>query len=145
MSTISTMLMNAQNDFLRFMDPNGIARGSITKDWWLSDLPSVATIVFAYLAFVFIGPRIMKNRAAPNLYGLKFAYNISQMLLCAYMSIEALFLMHRNGFTLLPACQPFDRVDPPVARLLWLFYAWSCSLRPECHCILVSVLALQKH
>ena len=113
---------SAQNAILEWMDPDGLVRGGITKDWPMSDLASVAGVVVAYLAFVLVGPRVMKGRPAPNLYGLKFAYNISQMVLCAYMCVEAALLAHRHGYTLYPTCVPFAARDPPVARLLWLFY-----------------------
>lgn len=53
-------------------------------------------------------------------YPIKFVYNVSQIFLCAYMTIEAGFIAHRNGFSLV--CSPYDAADPPLANLLWLFY-----------------------
>ncbi len=58
---------------------------------------------------------------AMDLYPLKFVYNVSQIMLCAYMTLEALFLAYRNGYTVTP-CVGYDTMNPPVANLLWLFY-----------------------
>ena len=54
-------------------------------------------------------------------YPIKFIYNVSQIMLCAYMTIEAGLLAYRNDYTLLP-CNTYNQEDPPVANLLWLFY-----------------------
>jgi elongation of very long chain fatty acids protein 4 len=54
-------------------------------------------------------------------YPIKFMYNVSQIMLCAYMTIEALLLAYRNGYTVLP-CVGYDQRGPPLANLLWLFY-----------------------
>lgn len=54
-------------------------------------------------------------------YPLKFVYNVSQIMLCAYMTIEAGLLAYRNDYTILP-CEPYDTKNPPLANLLWLFY-----------------------
>jgi len=76
----------------------------------------------AYFLFVVIGSAIMKlGMPAIDPYPLKFIYNVTQIFLCAYMTIEALFLAARNEYTLLP-CNDYDQDKPPVANLLWLFY-----------------------
>ena len=54
-------------------------------------------------------------------YPIKFIYNVSQIFLCAYMTIEAGFLAYRSGYSWVP-CNAFNKVDPPLANLLWLFY-----------------------
>lgn len=54
-------------------------------------------------------------------YPIKFIYNVSQIMLCAYMTIEALFLAYRNGYTVTP-CVGYSRDNPALANLLWLFY-----------------------
>jgi hypothetical protein len=60
-----------------------------------------------------------KSNADP--YPIKFIYNVSQIMLCAYMTIEAGLLAYRNGYTFLP-CVGYSQKNPPVAQLLWLFY-----------------------
>jgi GNS1/SUR4 family len=42
-------------------------------------------------------------------------------MLCAYMTIEAIFLAYRHGYSIWP-CNSFDTRNPPLANLLWLFY-----------------------
>ena len=90
-------------------------------DWWLCDFRSAGTIALAYVAFVLVGSSVMRFLPAIDPYPIKFACNVSQIFLCAYMTIEAAFLAYRNGYTALP-CQAFSTTDPPLANLLWLFY-----------------------
>lgn len=54
-------------------------------------------------------------------YAVKFVYNVSQIMLCSYMTLEALFLAYRNGYRVLP-CVGYNQTNPPLANLLWLFY-----------------------
>lgn len=54
-------------------------------------------------------------------YPIKFIYNVSQIMLCSYMTIEALLLAYRNNYSVLP-CVGYDQENPAVANLLWLFY-----------------------
>lgn len=63
----------------------------------------------------------MKNFSPIDPYPIKFIYNVSQIMLCAYMTIEAVFLAYRNGYGIKP-CVAYNRDDPPLANLLWLFY-----------------------
>jgi hypothetical protein len=59
-------------------------------------------------------------------YPIKFFYNVSQIMLCAYMTIEAGFLAYRNNYTACP-CVGYNQKNPALANLLWLFYvskAW---------------------
>ena len=55
-------------------------------------------------------------------YPIKFVYNVSQIMLCSYMTLEAFFLAYRNGYSIMP-CNTYDQTNPKVANLLWLFYA----------------------
>ena len=55
-------------------------------------------------------------------YPIKFFYNVSQIMLCAYMTIEAGMLAYRNNYTIFKPCNNFDSENPPIASLLWLFY-----------------------
>ena len=61
------------------------------------------------------------NIEAMDPYPLKFIYNVSQIMLCAYMTIEAFLVAYRSGYSALP-CNSYDTENPPVAKLLWLFY-----------------------
>jgi len=71
---------------------------------------------------VVVGSAIMKAGVpAMDPYAIKFFYNVSQIFLCAYMTIEAFMLAYRNGYHAMP-CNNYSRDDPPVANLLWLFY-----------------------
>jgi hypothetical protein len=78
--------------------------------------------MIGYLLFVFVGSAIMSlGVPAMDPYPIKFIYNISQIMLCSYMTIEALFLAYRNNYSIMP-CQKFDNQHSPIANLLWLFY-----------------------
>uniref|UniRef100_A0A7R9ZHM8 Elongation of fatty acids protein n=1 Tax=Pseudictyota dubia TaxID=2749911 RepID=A0A7R9ZHM8_9STRA len=106
---------------LSWADPEGKFRGH-TEGWFLTDFSSAGTVALAYVAFVVIGSAVMKSGvAAMDPYPIKFIYNVSQIMLCAYMTIEAFLLAYRNGYTCLP-CNNVDTENPPLANLLWLFY-----------------------
>jgi hypothetical protein len=80
------------------------------------------TIAIAYVGVVVLGSAIMKlGIPAMDVYPLKFVYNVSQIFLCAYMTVEAFLLAVRNDYNALP-CNVYDRDHPPLANLLWLFY-----------------------
>lgn len=113
--------MDALGDkIIHFADPAREFTGH-TKGWAFTDFSTAITIAFAYLAFVIIGSKIMKAGVpAMDPYPIKFIYNVSQIFLCAYMTIEAGFVAYRNGFSLV--CSPYDAAAPPLANLLWLFY-----------------------
>lgn len=96
-----------------------------TQSWPLADFESAAAIIAAYLAFIFIGRAVMSFSSMPSLdsltYPFRFIYNLAQVMLCAYMCIEAGLIAYRNGYSWKP-CVPFDTQHPPVGNLLWLFY-----------------------
>ena len=56
-----------------------------------------------------------------KLYGVAFLYNIAQVMLCSYMCIEAVIVAKRSNFNLV--CNSYDAKNPPMANVLWLFYA----------------------
>lgn len=93
-----------------------------TKGWLFTEFHTAISIAFAYLAFVIIGSSIMKAGVpAMDPYPIKFFYNVSQIMLCAYMTIEAGMIAYRNGYGI--CCNDYNRDEPPLANLLWLFYA----------------------
>jgi len=105
--------------------------GHITQDWPLATLEAALTIAGGYLAFVFLGMLLMPLLPAVSdkvFYPLKFVYNVMQIFLCGYMTVESGILAYRNGYSLFPLYKlaPFDAVSPPVANLLWLFYISKC-------------------
>jgi GNS1/SUR4 family len=57
-----------------------------------------------------------------SLYPIQFIYNVSQIFLCAYMTIEAGMIGYRNSYTFLTPCNVFNPTAAPTANLLWLFY-----------------------
>lgn len=107
---------------LSWADPNNDVRG-YTEGWFLTDFRSAALVAIYYVAFVVVGSAIMKSGVLPAMdpYPIKFFYNISQIMLCSYMTIEAALLAYRNSYTVMP-CVTFDTENPPLANLLWIFY-----------------------
>ena len=57
-----------------------------------------------------------------SLYPIQFLYNVSQIFLCAYMTIEAGMIGYRNQYTFFAPCNTFNAMAAPTANLLWLFY-----------------------
>lgn len=86
----------------------------------MTDFSTAVAVVAAYLAVVALGPAIMSALKPIDSYPVRFVYNVVQVMLCSYMSIEALMIAYRNEYPLF--CSPFDTKNPPAADLLWLFY-----------------------
>jgi len=107
---------------LTWADPENNFRG-YTEGWPLTDFSTALGIVIVYLSFVFVGSIIMKSGLIPAIdpYPIKFVYNVSQIMLCSYMFIEAGLLGYRHNYTLMP-CNDSSQTNPPIANLLWLFY-----------------------
>lgn len=63
-----------------------------TKDWLLlNNTPVYVWILTAiYLGFVYVGPKVMKNRTAFSLQGLMFIYNMALVGLSVYMFVEVI-------------------------------------------------------
>jgi len=106
---------------LQNLDPSNEYRG-YTEGWPLTDFSSAITIALSYLIAIAVGTTVMKSGvAAIDPYPIKFMYNVSQIMLCSYMSIEAVLLAYRAGYTLLPG-NPYNASEPKIANLLWIFY-----------------------
>merc|ERR1719183_811289 len=102
---------------------------SPTAAWPLTSFTAAVSIVVAYFAFLLIMvPYMKQDKVKPIskelIYPVSFVYNVVQIFLCAYMTVEALLIAYRQGYTPFPypKCNPFDAVNAPVAKLLWLFY-----------------------
>lgn len=105
---------------LSIFDPSGDFTGH-TKDWAFTGFSTAISIALGYIAFVVVGSAIMKSGVpAMDPYPIKFIYNVSQIFLCAYMTIEAFMVGYRNSYSF--CCNDYDTANPPMANLLWLFY-----------------------
>jgi len=91
-----------------------------TKGWAFTDFPTAITIALTYVFFAVVGPIIMSALPSMDPYPIKFIYNVTQIFLCAYMTIEAFMIAYRHNYSLV--CNDYIRDDPPMANLLWLFY-----------------------
>jgi elongation of very long chain fatty acids protein 4 len=95
----------------------------VTKDWFGASPTMAFGIAAAYLAMVFFGRLYMKSRATPIATpNLKFLYNLTQMLACAYMTVESALQAYRSGYTLFGTCNAFNKAAPPVGLVLHMFY-----------------------
>jgi len=122
MTGYTAIMDSIGESIIAWSDPDNRYRG-YTEGWPLMNFSTAASIAIAYIAFVVVGSAVMKSGVpAIDPYPLKFVYNVSQIMLCAYMTIEAGLLAYRNGYTCIP-CNVFDTKNSPVANLLWLFYA----------------------
>jgi len=122
MDSYIATLNNYGDQIIAWADP-GTKFGGFTQGWPLTDFATAITIAIAYLAFVLLGSLVMKGANVPAFdpYPIKFIYNVSQIMLCAYMTIEASLLAYRNDYSMKP-CIAYSRDNPVIANLLWLFY-----------------------
>lgn len=120
MDAYNNLLDGIGDAIINWNDPDGRFRGD-REGWWLCDFRSAGTIALVYIAFVVVGSQVMNFLPAIDPYPIKFIYNVSQIFLCAYMTIEAGLLAYRHGYSAMP-CNDFLVKDPPMGNLLWLFY-----------------------
>ncbi|KAM4552724.1 elongation of very long chain fatty acids protein 1a [Odontesthes bonariensis] len=96
------------------------------RDYPLMQSPvQMTTILLAYILFaVYVGPRLMANRKPFSLKGAMIIYNLSMVLLNAYIVYE--FLMSGWATTFTWRCDLLDLTSSPQAlrmvRVAWLFY-----------------------
>uniref|UniRef100_A0A7S2UR25 Elongation of fatty acids protein n=1 Tax=Attheya septentrionalis TaxID=420275 RepID=A0A7S2UR25_9STRA len=121
MDTYVSTMDAVGESILSWADPDSKFRG-YTDGWFLTDFTSAITIAIVYVVFVVVGSAIMKAGVpAMDPYPIKFVYNVSQIFMCAYMTVEAFLIAYRAGYHALP-CNNFDTENPPLAHLLYLFY-----------------------
>lgn len=79
-------------------------------------------IAFGYVAITIVSTIFMKVAPIPAIdpYPLKFFYNVSQIFICAYLSVSSLIIAIENGYSF--CCNEYKRNDPVVAELMWIFY-----------------------
>ena len=86
-------------------------------DFPLAKFSSALYILLGYLSFVLIGSLV--PHPSLKLYHLRFGYNLTQMMVCSYMCIEAVMIAVRNNYSLV--CNSYTNPSP-LADLLWFFY-----------------------
>ena len=92
-------------DLLEFVKTNGDPRPE--KWFFVYDSPDhVWASTILYLLFVWLGPRMMKERPAFDLRWFMIVYNAFQVMLSLYMVVELLYSTYLNGYNLI--CQPFS-------------------------------------
>jgi len=113
--------LDAYGDKLIKLIDADVQFSGFTKGWPFTDFSMAISIATIYLLFVVFGSAIMKMGVpAMDPYPIKFIYNVSQIFLCAYMTVEAFMVAYRSDYGIL--CNEYSRDAPPVANLLWLFY-----------------------
>lgn len=123
---MAEVLNSIGDSIISWADPEEKFSG-YTDGWPMTDFSTALSVAVAYFLFVVIGSKVMEKQAKPiDPYPIKFFYNVSQIMLCAYMTIEASLLAYRNGYSVCP-CVGYNKTEPALANLLWLFYvskAW---------------------
>lgn len=78
--------------------------------------PTLA-LIGAYLYFVLkIGPKFMEHRKPMKLDGIIKYYNLLQVVVCAYLSIECYRMTFASGYSL--KCQGVDfSLDPTAVKI----------------------------
>jgi len=109
-----------EDSILAYLDPEKQV-SQTTAHLPFTNFGFAAFVCIAFLLFVVVGSTVMRFLPALNPYPLKFVYNLSQMILCAYMTVEAALVAYRNGYTFWP-CNAFNPANPPIVNVLYIFY-----------------------
>jgi elongation of very long chain fatty acids protein 4 len=111
-----------------------------TKGWPLTSVDDMLLVLIAYLSFVALGSFVMRliygseetsdNESAKVTVAEKFkrepilviqaVYNLAQVVLCAYMIVEAVREALKKEYTFV--CNAFNPQESGMARVLWIFY-----------------------
>jgi len=73
------------DSFINYLDPSKSV-SQTTKDFPFTSSSFAFLVASAYLAFVLLGSIFMKFLPPIDPYPLKFVYNLSQIVLCSYVS-----------------------------------------------------------
>nr|XP_046263278.1 elongation of very long chain fatty acids protein 1a [Scatophagus argus] len=120
------MLQEAVSNILKFHSYLQSRTDARVRDYPLMQSPvQMTSILLAYACFsVYIGPRLMANRKPFHLNTAMIVYNISMVLLNAYIVYE--FMMSGWATTFTWRCDLIDTSNSPQAlrmiQAAWLFY-----------------------
>lgn len=123
MNDFRTFANDLGDSIIKATRPEGWPAGPTVK-YFGAGFDFALGISICYLAFVFFGSLIMRmegQKPIQGLYPLKFVYNLTQVMLCSYMCIEAGVRAYDSDYSIIP-CQKFDHVNPPIGFILWVFY-----------------------
>ncbi|XP_050402286.1 elongation of very long chain fatty acids protein 2 [Patella vulgata] len=121
-------MLSIVNDLVLQYQREKVAADPRTKDWLLiANNPVPVWILTAlYLAFVIMGPRFMKNRAAFELQWFLILYNLGLVVLSVYMFVEIILSIWDAGYDLF--CAKYNgnsrhgAKELRVARVLWWYF-----------------------
>lgn len=95
------------------------------QDWPLmASIVPTLVIFMAYIAFILIGKKLMANRKPFDLTGLMTAYNLTVIVLNAYLFIGIVSHVFSQGYNLV--CNPVD-YGPEGQDLVWFIYCYYLS------------------
>lgn len=95
--------------------------GDVMKDYPLARFSEAFAVAAGYLLFATVGAAIWSKLGPTlDLYGLRFVYNLTQAMLCAWMSLEAGRRAINAEYTL--ACNVVDEKEPVMAAIVHVFY-----------------------
>lgn len=120
------MLREAVSKVLKLHNDIILRTDARVKDYPLMQAPvQMTSILLAYVFFsVYIGPRLMANRKPLRLNAAMIIYNLSMVLVNAYIVYE--FMMSGWATTFTWRCDLIDTSSSPQAlrmiRVSWLFY-----------------------
>jgi hypothetical protein len=121
MSSYVSHIVKMYDEFLPYADPRSrgwlLLNNSPIQVWCLTAL---------YLTFVWLGPKVMRNRAPFNLQKLMFVYNIALVGLSVYMLIEIILSTMDAGYGLICSTYNSETIKDPkeqrVADVLWWYF-----------------------
>ncbi|XP_018394932.1 PREDICTED: elongation of very long chain fatty acids protein AAEL008004-like [Cyphomyrmex costatus] len=97
-----------------------------TKDYFLIGTPWPGlTLIGFYVYFIYnLGPRLMEKRQPFTLYRILQIYNVTQILLNAYLFYKAMTMGWIGEFSYF--CEPIDYSNTPktreITRLVWSYF-----------------------
>ncbi|KPJ15880.1 Elongation of very long chain fatty acids protein 7 [Papilio machaon] len=107
-----------------YLDSLRIGKSAMVDSWFMMSSPTpILSVVIAYLLFIRIGPKIMKNRPPLKINKLISYYNAAQVVLATMICMKVFKLnLFRDGIIYAGCRYPANTLNPMLLDLGWWYF-----------------------
>ncbi|XP_072940387.1 very long chain fatty acid elongase 7-like isoform X2 [Epargyreus clarus] len=108
----------------KYIDSLKIGKSALVDSWFMMSSPMpIISVVVAYLIFIRVGPRVMKNRQPLKMHKLLSYYNAAQVVLAAMLCVKVFKLnLFRDGILYAGCRYPSNTQNPMLLDLGWWYF-----------------------
>ncbi|XP_068630459.1 very long chain fatty acid elongase 7-like [Battus philenor] len=107
-----------------YLDSLKIGKSAVVDSWFMMSGPMpIVSVVVAYLVFIRIGPRMMRNRPPMRINKIISYYNAAQVVLAAVICMKVFKLnLFRDGIIYAGCRYPSNTLNPMLLDLGWWYF-----------------------